>query len=171
MMIEARQLSKSFNDHKILDKLDLTIRRGETLVIIGRSGCGKSVFLKHIIGIIRPDQGDILVDGVSLSALSSRQTHQLRMRFGMLFQGAALFDSMTVGENVGFALIEHTSLSDGAKLHFRKFNQNDSSLIVNDPEKEEMEFGFEVQLPGEDSLKVDVRPDEEIVGVQRKMKF
>ena len=83
-------------------------------MIIGRSGCGKSVFLKHVIGILKPDHGEILVDDVNVSALSTKQLSHLRLRFGMLFQSAALFDSMTVGENVGFALIEHTGLSGRA---------------------------------------------------------
>ena len=98
----------------MLNELDLSVTQGETLVIIGRSGCGKSVLLKHMIGILRPDKGEITVDGVDVAALSPKKLNQLRMRFGMVFQGSALFDSMTVGENVGFSLIEHTSLSQRA---------------------------------------------------------
>ncbi len=113
-MIEAVNVTKSFNSQMVLNHLDLTIEKGETLVIIGRSGCGKSVFLKHLIGILKPDQGHLLVDGLNVAGLSSKQMAQLRMRFGMLFQAAALFDSLTVGENVGFALIEHTRLSPRA---------------------------------------------------------
>ncbi len=113
-MIEAKKVSKAFNGRMVLNQLDLKVMRGETLVIMGRSGCGKSVFLKNVIGILRPDAGEMLVDGVNLVGLSTKQMHQLRMRFGMLFQAAALFDSMTVGENVGFALIEHTELSEKA---------------------------------------------------------
>jgi phospholipid/cholesterol/gamma-HCH transport system ATP-binding protein len=109
-MIEARALCKSFNGHKVLDRLDLKVSRGETLVIIGRSGCGKSVFLKHMIGLMKADRGRLLVDGTDISALSMKRLNALRMRFGMLFQASALFDSMTVGENVGFNLIEHTRL-------------------------------------------------------------
>ena len=113
-MIEAKKLLKSFNGHRVLNRLSLSVRRGETLVIIGRSGCGKSVFLKHLIGILKPDDGEILIDGVKLASLSPKQLNELRLRFGMLFQGAALFDSMTVGENVGFSLVEHTQLSPPA---------------------------------------------------------
>ena len=113
-MIEAKKISKSFNGRMVLNQLDLEVRKGETLVIIGRSGCGKSVFLKHIIGLIKPDSGQMLVDGVEVAALSVKQMNLMRMRFGMLFQASALFDSMTVGENVGFALIEHTDLSEKA---------------------------------------------------------
>ena len=110
-MIEATKLLKSFNGHLVLDELSLSVKKGETLVIIGRSGCGKSVFLKHLIGLVKPDRGEILIDDVNMAALSSKQLNQLRLRFGMLFQGSALFDSMTVGENVGFSLGEHTQLS------------------------------------------------------------
>ncbi len=117
-MIQIKNVSKSFNGRTVLGHLDLTIFKGETLVIIGRSGCGKSVLLKHIIGLVRPDEGEVIVEETLLSSLSGVQTHHLRMRFGMLFQFGALFDSMTVGENVGFALIEHTSLSPKA-IHER----------------------------------------------------
>lgn len=112
--MEVKSVTKSFNDRKVLDHLDLTIERGETLVIIGRSGCGKSVLLKHFMGLIMPDDGEVIVGGTMLTALSGAQIHSLRMRFGMLFQFGALFDSMTVGENVGFALLEHTTLEPKA---------------------------------------------------------
>lgn len=108
--IEARQVSKAFNGRQVLQKLDLTVFKGETLVIIGRSGCGKSVLLKHFMGLMLPDLGEVLVGGADLKKLTAMEMHRLRMRFGMLFQFGALFDSMTVGENVGFALIEHTSM-------------------------------------------------------------
>ena len=117
-MIEAKKVVKSFNGRLVLNQLDLKVEKGETLVIIGRSGCGKSVLLKHIIGILKADGGEIAVDGVNVEALSLKQLNQLRLRFGMVFQSSALFDSMTVGENVGFNLIEHTSLSDKA-IHER----------------------------------------------------
>lgn len=113
-LIEAKRVFKSFNGRAVLDGLDLSVLEGETLVIIGRSGCGKSVLLKHLMGLMIPDEGEVLVGGIALSSLSSYQMHHLRMRFGMLFQFGALFDSMTVGENVGFALIEHTSLNRAA---------------------------------------------------------
>jgi len=113
-VIEAKALCKAFNGHRVLDRLDLQVKGGETLVIIGRSGCGKSVFLKHVIGLIKADSGKILIDGTDISAQSMKQLNTLRMRFGMLFQASALFDSMTVGENVGFSLIEHTDLDERA---------------------------------------------------------
>src|SRR3989338_5537931 len=109
-IIEVKNVTKSFSGRGVLNGLDLTIEKGETLVIIGRSGCGKSVLLKHLIGLMMPDQGEVVVGGTKLASLSGAQMHALRMRFGMLFQFGALFDSMTVGENVGFALIEHTTL-------------------------------------------------------------
>jgi len=108
-MIEIVNLSKSFGNKKVLDNLNLTINTGEAMVIIGRSGCGKSVLLKHIIGLLRPDSGQVIINGKDIFKLDGRELDKLRLNFGMLFQGAALFDSMTVGENVGFVLREHTN--------------------------------------------------------------
>ncbi|MEW6684971.1 MAG: ABC transporter ATP-binding protein [Candidatus Edwardsbacteria bacterium] len=110
-MIEIQNLYKKFHRQKVLQGVNLTIERGETLVIIGRSGCGKSVLLKHLIGLLKPDHGSILVDGVDVAEVNKSELFELRRRFGMLFQGSALFDSMTVGENVGLGLQEHTDLS------------------------------------------------------------
>ncbi len=114
MMIEIRDLSKSFNDNKVLDDLNLTIETGETMAIIGRSGCGKTVLIKHIIGIMKPGSGSILIDGVDVTRLELDELNKLRLRFGMLFQNSALFDSLNVGENVGFSLIEHTDLDEAS---------------------------------------------------------
>src|ERR1700675_874303 len=100
--IEARKVCKEFSGRLVLNQMNLKVNRGETLVIIGRSGCGKSVFLKHTMGLIHPDAGEILVDGIDIAALSTKQVNHLRMRFGMVFQASALFDSMSIGENVGF---------------------------------------------------------------------
>jgi len=110
-MIEIINLCKNFGEHKVLDNLNLTINTGETTVIIGRSGCGKSVLLKHIIGILKPDSGQVIVDGKDVTKLSSKELNAVRMKFGMLFQGAALFDSLNVWENVGFGLLEHAHTS------------------------------------------------------------
>lgn len=107
-MIEIIDLYKSFGVHPVLSGLNLTIREGETIVIIGRSGCGKSVLLKHIIGLMRPDQGRIVIDRVDIFSLSRRELREFRLKISMVFQGAALFDSMTVEENVGFLLYEHS---------------------------------------------------------------
>ncbi|MBU4346386.1 MAG: ABC transporter ATP-binding protein [Candidatus Omnitrophica bacterium] len=109
-MIEIQGLTKSFNGHKVLDNLNLTIDKGQTCVIIGRSGCGKSVLLKHIVGILKPDSGRILIDGKDITVLRDKELDELRMKMGMVFQGGALFDSLTVGENVGFEFIEHRKL-------------------------------------------------------------
>ena len=108
-MIEIINLCKAFNGHKVLDNLNLNINTGETTVIIGRSGCGKSVLLKHIIGILKPDSGQILINEKDVAKMDEKELSDLRLKFGMLFQGAALFDSMNVYENVGFNLIEHTN--------------------------------------------------------------
>ncbi|MBI4342702.1 MAG: ABC transporter ATP-binding protein [Candidatus Omnitrophica bacterium] len=113
-MIEIKDLSKAFNGHQVLDRANLTIQTGETMVIIGRSGSGKSVLLKHIIGLMKPDGGLVRVDGEHVAQLSGAALDTLRMRFGMLFQSAALFDSMTAFENVAFPLQEHTTMSPEA---------------------------------------------------------
>ena len=108
-MIEIINLCKTFGSNLVLNNLNLTIEDGETTVIIGRSGCGKSVLLKHMIGLMRPDSGQVLIDGKDISNMSYKQLNAVRMKFAMLFQGAALFDSLSVGENVGFMLEEHTN--------------------------------------------------------------
>ena len=115
-MITIRNLKKSFNALKVLDGLDLDVREGETLVILGRSGQGKSVLLKHIIGISKPDDGLIDINGVRISDLTGPDLYQAVLHMGMLFQGAALFDSMTVEENTGFFLHEHGDLSNKKKF-------------------------------------------------------
>ena len=109
-MITIENLHKSFGDSKVLRGVNLTIEKGKTFVIIGRSGCGKSVLLKHIIGILKPDKGRILIDSCDITKLEEKGLNEVRKRFGMLFQGAALFDSLTVEENVGFGLTRHTIL-------------------------------------------------------------
>ena len=111
-MIKLADLRKSFGKQKVLDGLDLEIEAGKTTVIIGRSGGGKSVLLKHIIGLLRPDSGEVLIDGVDITKLGDRDLNEIRKKFGMLFQEAALFDSMTVGENVAFPLREHTRMKE-----------------------------------------------------------
>jgi phospholipid/cholesterol/gamma-HCH transport system ATP-binding protein len=110
-VIEVIDLHKSFGENRVLKGVDLTIYKGETMVILGRSGCGKSVLLRHIIGLMKPDSGRILVDGVDITRLKNNELYEMRKKFGMLFQGSALFDSMSVWENVGLGLIEHTNLS------------------------------------------------------------
>ncbi|OQX91087.1 MAG: ABC transporter ATP-binding protein [Candidatus Coatesbacteria bacterium 4484_99] len=111
VIIEASNIHKSF-ESPVLKGLNLKIYEGEVIVIIGRSGCGKSVFLKHIIGILKPDEGSIYYNGLNISELSEKELNDVRMDFGMLFQGAALFDSLTVKENIGFRFYEYTKMKD-----------------------------------------------------------
>ena len=103
---------KRFGPKVVLDGLDFAIHRGETIVIIGRSGEGKSVLLKNIVRLLEPDQGRIWVEGQEVTAMRRAELMELRKRFGMLFQGAALFDSFTVCENVGFMIKEHSGWSE-----------------------------------------------------------
>ena len=109
--IEIRGVEKSFAGNHVLRGVDLRIPAGKITAIIGRSGEGKSVLLKHMMGLLRPDRGQVLVDGVDVATLKGRDLNGLRAKFGMLFQGAALFDSMSVAENVAFPLREHTRLN------------------------------------------------------------
>ncbi len=106
-MIEINNLYKSFDDNKVLKGIDLQIDPGETIVIIGSSGCGKSVLLKHIVGLLTPDKGSVKVEGQILDELNRKKLYKLRKKFGFLFQGSALFDSMTVEENVALPLVEN----------------------------------------------------------------
>jgi phospholipid/cholesterol/gamma-HCH transport system ATP-binding protein len=112
-MIEVRDLKKSFGSQKILDGVSLRIETGESVVIIGRSGGGKSVLLKHLIGLLQPDSGIVLIDGENIEPMNERELLRVRSKFGMLFQSAALFDSMTVAENVGFAFRRNKRMSQG----------------------------------------------------------
>lgn len=105
-MIEIKNLYKRFGNKEVLKGINLNIEKGETIVIIGRSGCGKSVLIKHIVGLLQPDEGFIKVEGKIVSEMNEKELYILRKKFGFLFQGAALFDSMTVEENVGLPLVE-----------------------------------------------------------------
>jgi phospholipid/cholesterol/gamma-HCH transport system ATP-binding protein len=105
-MIEIHDLHKSFSGKEVLTGVNLEIEKGQTTVVIGRSGCGKSVLIKHIVGLLQPDSGWVKVDGQVVSELSVPELYELRKMFGFLFQGAALFDSLTVQENVGLPLEE-----------------------------------------------------------------
>src|ERR1051325_3162913 len=103
MMIEVRDLRKNFGRNIILDGVSFQIEKGESVVVSGRSGGGKSLLLKHLIGLLQPDSGQVLIQGQNIVSMDERQLLSVRRKFGMLFQGAALFDSMTVAENVAFA--------------------------------------------------------------------
>ncbi|MEP7014414.1 MAG: ABC transporter ATP-binding protein [Verrucomicrobiota bacterium] len=105
-MISVRSLAKKIGSQEILRNVDLDVARGETLVIIGRSGGGKSVLLKHLVGLMKPDAGEIWIEGRNITGLNERELASIRLKVGILFQGAALFDSMTVGENIAFPLRE-----------------------------------------------------------------
>lgn len=110
-MIEIVNIKKNFLDQEVLRGVNLQVPNGKITAIVGPSGCGKSVLLKHVIGLLKPDEGDLLVDGGNIARLNGRALNEIRKKFGMLFQGAALFDSMDVFENVSFPLIEKTKLS------------------------------------------------------------
>ncbi|HBL22647.1 MAG TPA: ABC transporter ATP-binding protein [Deltaproteobacteria bacterium] len=110
--VTIRDLHKSFGSQKVLDGIDLEVETGKITVIIGKSGGGKSVLLKHIIGLLKPDSGEIWIDGTEITHLREKELNAVRKKFGMLFQEAALFDSMNVYENVAFPLREHTHLTE-----------------------------------------------------------
>jgi len=135
-MIEIKNLHKSFGKNNVLRGINLTIETGETIVIIGKSGCGKSVLLKHIVGLILPDSGFIKVEDQTVNELNIKDLYKLRKNFGFLFQGAALFDSMTVEENISLALVE----SDNS------YSSQEIKKMVN----EKLEL---VELPGTQNLK------------------
>lgn len=113
-LFEIRGLRKRFGDEVVLDGIDLDIHAGEFLTIIGKSGCGKSVLLKHLIGLFVPDAGSITFDGQELTCLAERDWVEVRKRVGMLFQEGALFDSLSVEDNVAYALREHRVMDEAA---------------------------------------------------------
>ncbi|MGE5797725.1 MAG: ABC transporter ATP-binding protein [Ignavibacteria bacterium] len=142
-MIEINNLHKRFNENSVLNGVSLKIDSGETIVIVGRSGCGKSVLIKHVVGLLYPDSGYVKVEDQTVNELSEEELYKLRRKFGFLFQGAALFDSMTVEENVALPLVESGQASvisgNGSK-------QKEISKLIE--EKLEM-----VGLPGIQKLK------------------
>lgn len=111
-IIEVKDLHKSFGGIKVLTGIQLDIPEGSTCVILGGSGSGKTVLMKHMIGLLKPDSGQVIVDGEDIVPLDERELERVRKKFGMVFQGAALFDSMTVYENVSFPLREHQKLPE-----------------------------------------------------------
>ncbi len=135
-MIEISGLHKSFGSKDVLRGIDLEISGGEALAIIGKSGCGKSVLLKHIVGLLQPDKGYVKIDGQDINKISQKALYKIRRNFGFLFQGAALFDSLSVEENVGLPLVE-----------------NDTGISEKDLQKRISEKLELVGLPGIEKLK------------------
>lgn len=111
-MIELKQVSKSFGNRHILNGVNLSVADGETLVILGASGSGKSTILKLIIGLLQPDAGDVLIHGQNVTAITEDAWNKVRRHMGMVFQYSALFDSMTIGENVAFGLRQHENMTE-----------------------------------------------------------
>lgn len=146
--IILEDVAKSFGSNTVLDGVNLEIERGESMVIIGQSGSGKSVTLKCILGLIRPDRGAIRVDGQDLTHMSSRELERARAKFGMLFQGSALFDSLPIWRNVTFALTQGR-LRDAAKM--RKIAAENLERV------------------GLDSKVLDLRPSELSGGMQKRV--
>jgi len=135
-MIEIVDLHKSFGENKVLKGINLKIDSGETIVVIGKSGCGKSVLIKHIVGLLIPDSGTVKVEDQIINDLKLKDLYKLRRKFGFLFQGAALFDSMTVEENISLPLVDSANAYTNAEI---------SSLV-------EKMLGM-VELPGTQKLK------------------
>jgi len=134
VFIEVSGLHKSFGPQRVLRGIDLTVYRGETLVLIGPSGEGKTVLMKHFIGLLKPDSGSVLVDGVRVNGLRERELASIRKKFGFLFQNAALFDAMTVAENVAFPLVE-SGVRDRAEIARRVHDALQVVDLVDHKEK------------------------------------
>lgn len=142
-MIELLNLHKSFGEKKVLRGISFEVEEGQTTCIIGKSGCGKSVLLKHIVGLLQPDEGKVTLNGINISTLSQKELFAIRRTVGFVFQGAALFDSMTVFENVIIGMFEHgeknqTILEDEAKrvLSAVGLLPNSEEVSVDEFEKE-----------------------------------
>ncbi|MGH7774618.1 MAG: ABC transporter ATP-binding protein, partial [Candidatus Binatia bacterium] len=111
--IQIRNLYKSFGEKAVLQGVNLTVEEGETMVVLGGSGSGKTVLLKHMNGLISPESGEVFLEGLDISFMEEDDLREVRKKVAMVFQGSALFDSLTVGENVAYPLNEHTELSPG----------------------------------------------------------
>src|SRR4051812_14014919 len=137
-LVEFKNIKKRFAHLVVLDGVNLKVERGESVVIIGASGSGKSVMLKHIVGLLRPDDGEVYFDGARIDTLPERDIMPIRRRCGFLFQMGALFDSLTVGENIAFPLQEHT-----------KKPKDEIAQVVNDKLSMVGLAGIEKKMPGE----------------------
>lgn len=146
--IELRKVCKAFGSKVILQNLDLSIAEGESLVVIGGSGTGKSVMLKCILGLLEPDSGDILIDGQSVVGISSRERERLLMKTGMLFQYAALFDSLPVWENVAFGLLQAHGMprKEAKKIAIEKLGLVGLGLEMADRNPSEMSVGMQKRV-------------------------
>lgn len=136
--LRIQNLRRSFNGQEVLKGVNVEIPRGQITIIIGGSGCGKSVLLKHLIGLLHPDEGQIILEGINLVALEGEDLRKVRMRYGMLFQDAALFDSMNVYENIAFPLREH-----------RKYSEERVTQLVQEKLREVGLPGIEKKFPSE----------------------
>src|SRR5574337_1110234 len=128
-MIDVRDLWKAFGDNQVLKGVDLRVEAGTTVVVLGASGSGKTVLLKHVIGLLRPDRGSVQVNGLEISSLEGRELTEARRAFGMVFQGSALFDSMTVFENVAFPLREKRRGIDREELRARVVERSEERRV------------------------------------------
>ncbi|HOV91185.1 MAG TPA: ABC transporter ATP-binding protein [Syntrophorhabdaceae bacterium] len=137
-VIKINNLHKAFGTQKVLDGIDLDIKQGEITVIIGKSGGGKSVLMKHLIGLLKPDEGEIWIDDRDITKLKEKDLNEVRKKFGMLFQEAALFDSMNVLDNVAFPVREHTKLPDKEIIRMAQERLRNVGLA-----------GFEDKMPSE----------------------
>jgi phospholipid/cholesterol/gamma-HCH transport system ATP-binding protein len=133
-MIEIKNLYRSFNGNPVLKGVSLKIVKGELMALIGRSGIGKSVLLKHVVGLMQPDSGTILINNTDIHRLRGTQLTEMRKQFGFLFQGGALFDSMTVYDNVAFPMRERTSM-DESQIRDRVFHELEEMGLKNDWKK------------------------------------
>ncbi|MDD2715506.1 MAG: ABC transporter ATP-binding protein [Candidatus Wallbacteria bacterium] len=137
-MIRIRNLSTYYGERKILSEINLEILEGERMVILGASGCGKTTLLRHIIGLLRPAEGQIVVDGTDIAKLPEEEIDKVRLKMGVLFQSGALFNSISVGENVALPLKEHTALNEKVIQIMTKMKLESVGLA-----------GFEELMPGE----------------------
>ena len=140
-MIELRQVSKRFGNLIVLDGVDFEVRKGETVALLGPSGVGKSVLLKHINGLIRPDRGEVYMDGLNVNRLRRRDLARLRSRIGDVFQAGALFDSMTVAENIELGITDEAAASDPA---YRKERVRQCLELVNLPQETAAKYPAEL---------------------------
>jgi phospholipid/cholesterol/gamma-HCH transport system ATP-binding protein len=147
-MIQIIDLVKSFNGQVVLDGINLEMPRGKITVVIGKSGVGKSVLLKHIVGLLRPDRGHVFIDDLDITRLHGRKLQEMKKRFAVLFQGGALFDSLSVFENIAFPLREKTSLPEAeiARRVLERLEQMNLSVDVGDKYPDALSGGMKKRV-------------------------